>query len=242
MPVQAPVEIFGTPHSDFVRAVRVAIAEKGLPYEYRPVRPHSPEALAVHPIGLVPGLKHGEVVLGESQAIIAYLDDLWPESPMGPSGPIAEAAEITQFISIVATAVDQDGSPGRAAIQAVLPDLRNIFAVLDARLSGRDFLADRFTFADALLLATLGPAPAGRKRPKSRPTRLSSVGISGCTRGALVSSTLRRSPERRGSSRWLWVRPITTKFRGFNGGTSSRRQVQRGFRSRRLRTRSKKSW
>lgn len=171
MSVQAPVELFGTPYSNYVRAVRVAIAEKGLPYEYHPVRPHSPEALAVHPLGLVPGLKHGEVVLGESQAIIAYLDGLWPETPMGPSGPIAEVAEISQWISIMVTAVDQtlirryvvprgaDGSPDPAAIEAVLPDLRHIFTVLDARPNGRDYLAaNRFTFADALLLATLNPA------------------------------------------------------------------------------------
>ena len=86
MPVQPPAEIFGTPHSNFVRAVRVAIAEKGLPYDYHPARPHSSEAEAVHPLGLVPGLRHGEVVLGESQAVITYLDGLWPERPMGPSG------------------------------------------------------------------------------------------------------------------------------------------------------------
>ena len=174
MSVEPPVEILGTPHSNFVRAVRMVLAEKGLTYEYHPVRPHSPEALAVHPLGLVPGLKHGDVVLGESQAIIAYLDGLWPRSPMGPSGSIAEAAEITEWISIVATAVDQtlirryvvsyafpkgvDGSPDRAAIEAVLPDLRNVFAVLETRLSGRDYLAaHRFTFADALLLTTLNP-------------------------------------------------------------------------------------
>jgi glutathione S-transferase len=87
--------------------VRIAIVEKGLPYRYHPVLPHSPEARAVHPLGLVPGLRHGEVVLGESQAIITYLDGLWDERPMGPSGPIAEAAEITQWISIVVTAVDR---------------------------------------------------------------------------------------------------------------------------------------
>lgn len=175
MPVQTPVEIFGTPHSNFVRAVRVAIAEKGLPYKYHPVRPHSPEARAVHPLGLVPGLRHGEVVLGESLAIVAYIDGLWADTPMGPSGSVAEAAEIAQWISIVATAVDQtlirryvvpyafpkgaNGSPDRAAIEAVLPDLREVFTVLEARLNGRDYLAaNRFTFADALLLATLNPA------------------------------------------------------------------------------------
>jgi glutathione S-transferase len=175
MPAQHPVEIFGNPHSNFVRAVRVAIAEKGLSYDYHPVQPHSREARAVHPLGLVPGLRHGEVLLGESQAIIAYLDGLWVDTPMGPSGPIAEASEIIQWISIVATAVDQtlirryvvpyafpkgpDGSPDRAAIEAVLPDLRNIFTVLNTRLDGRDYVAaNRFTFADALLLATLNPA------------------------------------------------------------------------------------
>jgi glutathione S-transferase len=175
MPAQAPLEIFGTPFSNFVRAVRTAIAEKGLAYDYLPVRPHSSEAEAVHPLGLVPGLRHGEVVLGESQAVITYLDGLWPERPMGPSGPPAEAAEIAQWISIVATTVDQvlirryvvpyafpkgaDGSPDPAAIEAVLPDLRNVFTMLETRLSGRDYLAaNRFTLADALLVATLNPA------------------------------------------------------------------------------------
>lgn len=175
MSVLTPVEIFGTPYSNFVRALRVAIAEKGLSYEYHPVRPHSPEARAIHPLGLVPGLRHGNVVLGESQAIVAYLDALWADTPMGPSGSATDAAEIIQWISIVATAVDQtlirryvvpyafpkgaDGSPDRAVIEAVLPDLRDIFAALNTRLEGRDYLAaNHFTFADALLLATLNPA------------------------------------------------------------------------------------
>jgi len=175
MPTPAPIEIFGTPFSNFVRAVRIAIAEKGLPYDFHPVRPHSPEAFALHPLGLVPGLRHGEVAIGESQAVIGYLDALWPDTPMGPSGAPAEAAEITQWISIVATAVDRivvrhyvvpytfpkgpDGTPDRAAIDAVLPDLRTIFTMLDARLDDRHYLAaNRFTFADALLLATLNPA------------------------------------------------------------------------------------
>ena len=184
MPVQTPVEIFGSPHSNFVRAVRIALAEKGFSYDYHPVQPHSREARAVHPLGLVPGLRHGEVLLGESQAIIAYLDGLWADTPMGPSGPVAEASEIIQWICIVATAVDQtlirryvvpyafpkgpDGSPDRAAIEAVLPDLRNIFTMLDARLNGRDYLAaNRFTFADALLLATLNPT---LRRPEAAQT------------------------------------------------------------------------
>jgi glutathione S-transferase len=49
--------------------------------------------------------------------------------------------------------------PDRAAIEAVLPELRDVFTLLEARLSGGEYLAaNRFTFADALLLTTLNAA------------------------------------------------------------------------------------
>ncbi len=102
-----PIEIFGIPQSNFVRAVRMVASEKGLAYVHRPVRPHTADALAVHPLGLVPGLRHGEIRLGESQAIVAYLDRLKTDPPMGPTGSPAEAAEIVQWMSIVATSVDR---------------------------------------------------------------------------------------------------------------------------------------
>jgi glutathione S-transferase len=171
---QPPIEIFGTPYSNYVRAVRMVLAEKDLGYIHLPVAPRAREAALVHPLGLVPALRHGEVVVAESIAIVGYLDALEPETPMGPSGPPAAAAEIAQWISIVATTVDPvlirryvvsyafpkgpNGQPDRAAIDAALPDLRGVFAALETRLSGRDHLAvDRFTFADALLMSTLSP-------------------------------------------------------------------------------------
>jgi hypothetical protein len=44
-----PIEIFGIPQSNFVRAVRMVASEKGLAYAHHPVRPHTADALAVHP-------------------------------------------------------------------------------------------------------------------------------------------------------------------------------------------------
>ena len=70
------IEIFGFPQSNFTRAVRIVCEEKSIEYEYFPVPPHSPEANAIHPLGKIPCLRHGEVSLGESSAIAAYLDRL----------------------------------------------------------------------------------------------------------------------------------------------------------------------
>lgn len=173
MTQDAPIEIFGIPQSNFVRAMRMTALEKGIEHVLHPVLPHSPEACSVHPLGLVPGFRHGDVRLGESTAILTYLDRLYA-TPMGPAGSPYQAAETAQWISIVATTVDRvfirryafayifpktlDGAPDRAAIQAVLPELKATFAMLEDRVSDRSFLAaERFTFADALLLATLDP-------------------------------------------------------------------------------------
>jgi glutathione S-transferase len=168
------IEIYGIPQGNFTRAVRMVCAEKAIDYDYFPVNPHSDEANAVHPLGKVPGLRHGDVRLGESRAIVAYLDRLYPETPMMPASPDAPAAEAEQWLSIIMTAMDPvwirqyafanlfprtaDGSADRAVIDAALPTLEAQAAVLDDALAGKDFIAAaRFTFADALLLSTLAP-------------------------------------------------------------------------------------
>jgi glutathione S-transferase len=166
------IEIFGFPQSNFTRAVRIVCEEKSIEYEHFPVPPHSPEANAIHPLGKIPCLRHGQVSLGESRAIVAYLDRLYPETPMVPASPQALAGEIEQWASIVATAVDpvlirryvfayifpatSDGAVDQAAVDAALPKLASIIGMLDSALADADFLAaGRFTFADALLLPIL---------------------------------------------------------------------------------------
>lgn len=169
---QNRIEIYGIPQSNFTRAVRMVCEEKAIDYDHFPVRPHSDEANALHPLGKVPGLRHGEVRLGESRAIVAYLDRLYPETPMMPASPGAPAAEAEQWLSIVMTAMDpvlirqyvfanlfpqtSDGTVDRAVVDASLPTLKKQIELLDRALAGKDFLAAaRFTFADALLLSTL---------------------------------------------------------------------------------------
>lgn len=67
--------------------VRLALEVKKLSYEYKPVHllnnggeQHTAEYRALNPMGGVPTLVHGSNVLGQSIAIVEYLDDAFPQS------------------------------------------------------------------------------------------------------------------------------------------------------------------
>lgn len=77
--------------------VRIALELKGLPYDYLPVHlvkgeHKSDRYAAVSPSGLVPALEtnSGEV-LGQSMAIIEYLDETHPQPPLLPKDPLGRA-------------------------------------------------------------------------------------------------------------------------------------------------------
>lgn len=186
------IKIFGMYRSNFVRAVRIACEEKQIAYEYYPVQPHSPLVVAIHPLGKVPVMRHGDLTLAEAWPIVAYLDRLYPETPMIKADTIALTAEIEQWVSIVATSIDPvmvrgyidayrfPGTPDRAAnragIEEALPKMERMITMLDSRVAATGFLAaSRFTFADALLLSTLIPVrrlPEGAAAIEAAPNLL----------------------------------------------------------------------
>src|SRR6185312_11665841 len=63
------LQIIGAPQSNYVWVSRLACHEKGVTYTLVPVMPHTPEVDAVHPLGKIPALRHGNVTLAESRAI-----------------------------------------------------------------------------------------------------------------------------------------------------------------------------
>src|SRR5436190_24254094 len=71
------LEIIGAPQSNYVWAVRMVCEEKGVPYEHRPERPHTPDVDAIHPFGKIPVMRHGDVTLCESKAIATYIDRMF---------------------------------------------------------------------------------------------------------------------------------------------------------------------
>ena len=90
------MELFTYFRSSASFRVRIALALKGLDYESRPVHLVRNEQLA-EPYAstsisrLVPLLKDGDVQIGQSLAIIEYLDETHPEPPLLPSDAAGRA-------------------------------------------------------------------------------------------------------------------------------------------------------
>jgi glutathione S-transferase len=164
----ATLEIIGAPQSNFVRTARIACVEKGVPYALNPARPHTADVDAIHPFGKIPAMRHGDVSLCETKAMCTYIDLAFEGPPLIPRDPVG-AARAEQWISLVNTGFDlvfarqylrayffsdlPDGAPDRTTIEAALPKMREMFALLDRELASRPYLAgDSFTLADAFLL------------------------------------------------------------------------------------------
>jgi glutathione S-transferase len=88
--------VFGAPISPFVRKVRVALAEKDVPYELKPVMPGSddPEFAALSPLGKVPAFRDEHIGLADSSVICAYLEKRYPSPPLLSADPVAYATAL----------------------------------------------------------------------------------------------------------------------------------------------------
>ncbi len=175
------VVVVGSPISPYTRAVRIALAEKGVAYALKPVAPHKPEADAIHPFGRIPAMYDGPLEFYETRAILRYIDEAFEGPVLFPTGGVTSRARAEQWYSvlndygydaIVKRYVLQylfpsgaDGQPNRAIIDAALPDIDRVLATLDAGYGQRDYLvgnapciADYFA---APLLHTLSKMPEG---------------------------------------------------------------------------------
>ena len=164
-------EIIGSAQSSYTRVVRMVCEEKGIDYTLTDVLLGAPEIFAIHPFGRMPVLRHGDFTLCESKAIATYLDRAFPGPALTPADPQL-AARVEQWVSLVNTAMDPmlvrtyllayafprtaDGKPDRAAIEAILPKVRQQLALLDKAVSGTGYVVgDGMTLADMFVLPML---------------------------------------------------------------------------------------
>jgi glutathione S-transferase len=164
-------EIIGSQRSTYTRVVRMVCEEKGIDHVLTERLLGAPEIAAIHPLGKMPVLRHGEVELFESKAIATYLDRSFPGPAVFPADPHL-AALTEQWVSFVNTSVDRtlirtylfayivpkgpNGTPDRAAIEAVMPAVREQLGILDRAVAATGHLVGgEFTFADINLLPIL---------------------------------------------------------------------------------------
>ena len=164
-------EIIGSIRSTYTRVACMVCEEKGIEYVLTERPLHAPEILAIHPLGKMPVLRHGDVELFESKAIATYLDRSFPAPYVFPSDP-RRAALTEQWVSLVNTVIDRtlirtyvfayitpgtsDRAPDRAAIEAVMPEVRAQLEILDKAVAKTGYLVgDQLTLADLNLLPIL---------------------------------------------------------------------------------------
>jgi len=151
------------------RMARWMLEEIGAPYrteiiEYGPPM-KTPEYLAINPMGKVPALRHGDTVITETAAIIAYLADAFPDAGLAPApgtpargpyyrwlfftaGPF-EAAVMDNALK-VEVPPERAGMIGYGSLKLVLDTLEKTLA------RGPYLLGEAFSAADIYLGAQIG--------------------------------------------------------------------------------------
>jgi predicted DNA-binding transcriptional regulator YafY len=122
----------------------------------------APEYLAINPMGKVPAIRHGEIIVTEAAAICAYLADAFPEARLAPE--TQHRGDYYRWLFFTIGCLEPAAS-NHAIGWDPTPDLEMRFGygsylraldTLSAWLEGRTYVAgDRFTAADVLLASQL---------------------------------------------------------------------------------------
>ena len=93
------MKIIGSYVSPYVRKVLACVALKGLDYEIDPITAFygNEEFGRLSPLRRIPVLIDGDLALGDSSVICAYLDEKHPEPPLLPPSGVADRARARWF-------------------------------------------------------------------------------------------------------------------------------------------------
>ena len=148
-------------------ATRIAINEAELDADFVQVVPDGalPDGRAfadISPMGYVPAMEAGSVTLTEGPAVLTYIADLAAEGVLAPAPYTRERYELTKWLNFISTEIhkgvfaplmSRSSTEGARDWSKELVAKR--FGLLEAHLTGRSYLLDSFSVADAYLLAVL---------------------------------------------------------------------------------------
>jgi glutathione S-transferase len=166
----AEFTVYGVPGSPYLRSALLGFEEKGVAYRLRPMgfgETKTQEHLTRNPFGRIPVVDHGDFRLYETQAILRYLDDLYPAPPLCPKNPRAKArmnqlAGISDwyfFPKVSATIAFQrfavpmmGGTPDEAVIAAAKPDAVNCVQAIEGLMGDVYLTGEEISIADLMLI------------------------------------------------------------------------------------------
>jgi glutathione S-transferase len=173
------MKLYTHPMSSNARRVRLVVHQLGLQLEEELVdlakgAQRSPEYLALNPMGKVPTLVDGDVLLTESYAIMIYLCEKTGRRELFPD-ELATRTEINRWLfwcanewsPIIARLSFENmlkpmlglGSPDPARVQEAENAFKQLAAVLDSKLESRQYIAGNLlSLADFALCASLASA------------------------------------------------------------------------------------
>ena len=105
MPEGGEPVLYGAPYSVYVRAARLTMEEKGVPYRLVPVDVFAEggvpaEHVARHPFGKIPAFEHRGLVLYETGAITRYVDEAFAGPALQPATP-EDRARVNQVLGVL---------------------------------------------------------------------------------------------------------------------------------------------
>ncbi|MHC0612577.1 glutathione S-transferase family protein [Komagataeibacter oboediens] len=162
--------LYGMPLSGHVHRVRLLLSMLDLEYRFEVVDASAPELLRLNPLGQVPVLRDGDLVLADSNAILVYLAKAYGAGTHWLPDDAVGAAHVQRWLSIAAGELRQGpaaarmvalfgkaGEPADARARAA-----GLLTFMDRWLDGRAYLAAACpTLADLACYGYTAHAPEG---------------------------------------------------------------------------------
>ena len=150
-------------------ATRISLYESDISANFLEVDPKTKRLVgdgadyrAIYALGMVPALRTDDgQLLTENAAILQYVADRRPESGLAPADPL-ERTRLHQWLCFIGTELHKGlfvpllgkNTPPEMKAYVLASNLSRL-AFLDKYLTGREFLLDHFTVADAYLTTVL---------------------------------------------------------------------------------------
>lgn len=154
------ITLYGFAISNYYNKIKLALLEKEIAFQEELVTPSQDEAvLKRSPLGKIPFIKTAEGYLSESQAILEYLEDAFPEKPLYPADAYAKAKQreylqhLELNVELVTRRIYGEALFGKTVSQEIKDEVKT---KVEAGLIGLNkllkfspyALGDRFSIAD----------------------------------------------------------------------------------------------